>query len=84
MKSGKIYPLYDSLTNEEKERLQVKENNPVFYSLGKLPYRVGVKYTGEKRKPKKGEWYLSGACVAGYRAMNDLSTEYHIAELIKV
>lgn len=34
------------------------------------------------RAPKKGEWYLSGAIVAAYRAPNDLTTEYHIVEKI--
>lgn len=34
---------------------------------------------GEKRAPKKGEFYLSGAIVEAYRAPNDLTTEYHIA-----
>lgn len=38
--------------------------------------------TGEKRAPKKGEWYLSGARPAGWEAKNDLSTEYHIVHLV--
>ena len=28
------------------------------------------------RKPKKGEWYVSGAIPMAYRAPNDLPTEY--------
>lgn len=40
--------------------------------------------TGEKRPPLKGEWFLSGAEAAAYRAPNDLSTPYHIATLVKV
>lgn len=38
--------------------------------------------TGEKRAPKKGEWYLSGARPAGWVAKNDFSTEYHIVKLV--
>jgi hypothetical protein len=33
-----------------------------------------------KRKPKKGEWYLSGAIVDVYLAPTDLTTEYHVVE----
>jgi len=43
-----------------------------------------VQYTGEKRCPKKGEWYLSGAIVGGFKAPNDLSTVYHIGKLVNV
>lgn len=32
----------------------------------------------EKRPPRKGEWYLSGAIPTAYRAPNDLSTSYII------
>lgn len=39
--------------------------------------------TGEKRPPRKGEWYLSGAQVEAYRAPNDLSTPHHIAEIVE-
>lgn len=39
-------------------------------------------YTGEKRKPKKGEWYLSGAIIEAYRAPNDLSDIHLIAKLV--
>ncbi len=42
-----------------------------------------VKPTGEKRCPKKGEYYLSGAIVEAYLAPNDLSTEFYIAKLVK-
>ena len=30
------------------------------------------------RFPKRGEYFLSGAIVAAYRAPNDISTKYHI------
>ena len=44
---------------------------------------VHAKRTGEFRCPKKGEWYLSGAIIEAYHAPNDLTTEYHIAVLVK-
>lgn len=40
--------------------------------------------TGVKRCPKRGEFYLSGAIVEAYRAPNDLSTEFVIAEVYEV
>lgn len=53
------------------------------YKGERVPLRNMVAFnTGEKRPPRKGEYYLSGAIVAAYRAENDLSTEYYIAELI--
>jgi len=39
--------------------------------------------TKEKRPPKKGEWYLSGAMVEAYRAPNDLLIPYHIAKIVR-
>ena len=41
-------------------------------------------YTGEKRCPRKGEWFLSGSSIEAYQAKNDLGTEYHIARLALV
>lgn len=42
-------------------------------------------WTGEKRYPKKGEWYLSGSVIEACRAPNDLSNmEFHIAKLVRV
>lgn len=37
-----------------------------------------------KRCPKAGEWYLSGAIIYAYRAHHDLTTAYHIAEIVRV
>lgn len=37
--------------------------------------------TGEFRPPKKGEYFLSGAVVQAYRALNDLSISYWIAKV---
>ena len=40
--------------------------------------RNGFVKAGEKRPPRKGEWYLSGAVPTAYRAPNDLNTPYII------
>lgn len=40
--------------------------------------------TGEKRCPKKGEYFLSGAIIEAYEAKVDLTTVYHIAKPVKV
>jgi hypothetical protein len=37
--------------------------------------------TGEKRPPKQGEYYLSGAIPAAYRALHDLNDPYFIVRL---
>lgn len=41
-------------------------------------------YTGEKRKPKKGEWYLSGAIIQAWQAFSDLNMVFCIAKIVKV
>lgn len=52
-----------------------------FGSLGLTDRRdVAFKATGEFRAPLRGEYYLSGAIIAAYRAPNDLTTEYWIAK----
>lgn len=48
------------------------------------PRNMRIQYTGEKRCPKKGEWYLSGAIVEGYLAPSNLSYPFHIGKLVKV
>lgn len=53
-------------------------NNPSKYR--------GVKAvkTGECRKPKRGEWYLSGSITEAYQAPRDLTYTYYIAHLVRV
>ena len=38
--------------------------------------------TGEYRRPRSGEWFLSGAIMEAYRAHADMSEERHIARLV--
>lgn len=54
--------------------------NPFF------PWKIGIAaiLTGEKRFPKKGEWYLSGAKPEAWRAPNDLTHTHSILQLVLV
>lgn len=81
-----LYPLCDYLSLAEREALGIESQAPIGYestptSPGKKARAVA---TGEKRPPRKGEWYLSGAIVGAYRAPNDLSTPYQIARVVLV
>jgi hypothetical protein len=57
-----------------------------FGSGPEKPATISARRTGEKRAPKAGEWYLSGAEIEAYYAANDYGDEspYHIAELVIV
>lgn len=44
---------------------------------------VAVK-SGEKRPPRRGEWYLSGAIPEAYKAPNDFRQSSHILTLVRV
>lgn len=46
--------------------------------------KLMARYKCEIRKPKKGEWYLSGAVIEAHEAKNDLEDDYHIAEIVIV
>ena len=66
-----IHKLADAPTPEEK------------FALGaRTIHCIRAVATGEKRPPKKGEWFLSGAIVEAYKARNDMTTPYQIAELM--
>ena len=82
----KTYPVLDCVTLTDKKSLDLLEIGRPLINLGggvRLSPTQEIKAfsTGEKRPPKKGEWYLSGAVVGAYRAPNDLSTSFHIAKL---
>lgn len=90
MKPGQLFPLAEQPNREDwktlgLEHLPVKVRRKlcsVLPSLGLSLGKLKVKWTGEKRPPKKGEWFLSGAIVEGYRAPNDLSSSYLIGKLV--
>jgi hypothetical protein len=77
------YPLKDSIPYKLAQALGIK--NRFLPSWQQDGYKeVKAVWTGEKRPPKKGEWYLSGAEIGAYLAPNDLAQPYHIAKLVKV
>ena len=43
------------------------------------PTKLKVVYTGEKRRPKKGEFFISGAIPTAYQAVADMDTVHCIA-----
>jgi len=50
-----------------------QEDGSAFYGGAECFYEVlGF------RRPRKGEFYLSGAVVAAYRAKSDLAQEFHV------
>ena len=70
-KDGSIYPLADRPTTAEKK------------ANGFCPKcDIAAALTREYRRPKKGEWYLSGAVPQAWRAPNDLKTEFNILTLV--
>lgn len=54
----------------------IDHNKPLnFHGIGFCFFRtIGL------RRPRAGEWYLSGAIVEGYRAPNDLPSTYLVVE----
>jgi len=61
----------------------VPEHRKTYPILDRHP--EGVSYavrSGEFRAPRKGEFYISGAIPAAYRAPNDLTMKFQIARLV--
>lgn len=59
----------------------------VDYIPGVLPrdhHKYLARSSGEYRPPKKGEWYLSGAIIEAYRALDDLTQSQFIATIVRV
>lgn len=82
--SRTVYPLADSPTLSEIVAIGpnlVPRFGTKFMFDGT---ELGVSLTGEYRRPRKGEWYVSGAIPEAYRALHDLSEEHRIARLIHV
>ena len=79
----KMYPVVESLNGHEKKALGVTKGTALT-SLGVPVQNVMAVPTGEKRPPKKGEWFLSGVDVEAYRAYADMTVPYHIATLVRV
>ena len=77
---GHLYPVSDPLTPFELDKLDITHDD-----IGTIHREVrAVRAGGKERPPKKGEFYLSGAIPAAYRAPNDLDTPYLIARIVRV
>lgn len=76
---SQLFDLHDYLNPDERRRFGIAT------ALDMYQREMVIKavFAGEKRPPKKGEWYLSGAIIQAYRAPNDLDTPYHIARLVR-
>lgn len=77
IEENKVFPLGDLLTWEERNALGVDPHKVLHKDVVAIP-------TGERRRPKRGEWYLSGAKAEAYRARGDFSSAYQIAKLAKI
>jgi len=81
MKRPSFYRIANTPSLDECKRLELPQTQTCPTYILK---DVRAVWTGEKRTPRAGEWYLSGAAVEAYRTKNDLSTPYHIATLVKI
>lgn len=70
MRKGELFPLAPG----ERKHLPYLRNDPET-----IPR---AEYIGERRPPKRGEWFLSGAVVEAYRAVADLTVAYPIARIV--
>ncbi len=78
----KTYPLGDTPTSTETGGAAFNDRFASSWREGAKSFRAVA--TGEKRPPRKGEWYLSGAIATAHKAPNDLSTQFQIARLVRV
>jgi len=83
MAHNRLYPIYNRMTLAEAKALGFDSPPVVLTSLGISPRDVHAVRTGEFRKPRKGEWYLSGAIPGAWKAPNDLSYDFHICRLVR-
>lgn len=79
------YPLADRIPYTQIRALGLDRREYNRSGSERFPYQtVRAVWTGEKRCPVAGEWFLSGSEIEAYHATNDLTRTYHIAHLIRV
>lgn len=79
----KFYPLADRANLEECRSLGFDKAKPFLTNVHMYARNIKAVFTGEKRFPRKGEWYISGSTPEAYRAPNDLAVEYQICRLVR-
>ncbi len=77
-----LYSVVDRISFQESEALGFDKKPIGSITFGPAK-NLKAQWTGKKRCPKAGEWYLSGSIIEAYKAFNDLSTPYHIAKLVR-
>ena len=70
-------------TIEGKRLFEAADRWELLPPVSKPGNKVMFIFTGEKRQPKRGEFYLSGAIPEAYKALSE-STVQHIARPIEV
>jgi hypothetical protein len=97
LQRDKAYPLADRLPYWEAKNLfedyakdkhdeykQANSNLKPMIIRSWVKRNIKAVWSGEKRRPKAGEWYLSGSEIEAYRASNDLDMVFHIAKIVMV
>jgi hypothetical protein len=87
MLNEQFFPISDRIPFGDLKKLDVIcdefGHNHKLISDGK-PVKIMGMVIGEFRKPRAGEWYLSGGIPEVYRANENLSWKYHILKLVAV
>ena len=74
----KTYQLKDELTEKDYSDLGLSDPQDRETTV------VRAVFTGIRRKPRKGEWYISGAIPQAYRSPNNSTLDHQIARLVAV
>jgi hypothetical protein len=82
-----VYPIADTLSLEDWEKLGIPPVDSRHLGYHQVVvenenYRLGAIKIGEKRPPKAGEWYLSGAIPEAYRSKADQFPAFPIVRLV--
>ena len=79
----KYFRIADRVSIDEARKLGIKwpQCNSPWRRFGDIAM---AERTNEFRPPRKGEWYLSGASPAAYKAPNDLSQAFRIMRLVGI
>lgn len=81
----KFYKVSDWINAAERKRFDLSMKESTYIGVRVIDgIMIRAELTGEKRSPKRGEWYISGSTPVAYRAPKDFNEEYYIAKLVKL